>query len=673
MNNPLLEITARPLFSKIKNECIEPAIESILADNRHELNTILENTTVFTWENLIRPMEQMDNRLDNAWSPICYLNSVMDSSALRKIHDRCLTMITDYYIEQGHNKKLYDAIKGIKDNKSYAQFDIAQWKVIDDTLRDFKLSGITLSEENKKKLAELEQQQVTLSNQFAKNVLDATDAWYLRVDSAKELSGLPQQTLEIARQNAKKRGEKNFLLTLDMPCYQAVLAYCDNRDIRQAMYHAYTGRAANQTTYDNTNTMLKLLSIRQQIANLLGFATYAEQSLVPKTAQSSRQVLDFLHDIAVKAKPKAAQEFAELQRFAKARGVDFQLQAWDMAYYSEKYRHQLLGFDTESLRPYFQLTRVMATLFSITEKLFAIQLIEDKNSEIWHEQVKSFTLKNTDGSTRAYLYMDLYARPGKRDGAWMSECRQRFSDTHKIQLPVAFLTCNFAPPVDGQPSLLSFEEVLTLFHEFGHCLHHLLTDIDYYSVSGINGVAWDAVELPSQFFENFCYQPEILQTMARHYQSNDILPSALQDKLLKNKTFQAGLHLVRQLFFAMFDMRIHQQKTIPTAEAMQKRIDTLRDDLFPYTTPQNNRFQNSFSHIFAGGYAAGYYSYLWAEVLAEDAFDRFKQEGILNSKTGHDFLHCILALGGSQDAITLFTKFRGRPPKIDSLLKSYGI
>lgn len=675
MSNPLLTPHILPPFSSIKPEHIQPALERILKESREELASLLESSE-HRWETLMPALEAMEDRLNQMWSPVGHLNAVMNSPALREVYQACLPLLSQYSTELGHNKRLFQAYQSIKDNQ-YNELDAAQKKVIDDALRDFKLAGVDLIDEDKLQFSSLSQRHAELSNQFSENILDATHAWQYHVADERQLAGIPEHALHSMQAAAKQQDKAGCLLTLDFPCYFAVISYCDNQSLREEMYQAFATRASDQffnVEWDNAAVITEILSIRLELAKLIGFNNFAEESLAGKMAESIDQVLGFLNDLAGQAKPKAKEELKKLTEFAKQQDGVGVLNAWDVAYYAEKLRKHLFNFSEEELRPYFPLEKVLSGMFAITHKLYGVTVKPIDNVDVWHKDVRCFAIYGENDEQQGMFYMDLYARKHKRDGAWMDECRQRrVLPDGKIQHPVAYLTCNFRAPVGDKPSLLTHQEVVTLFHECGHCLHHLLTQVNYYDIAGINGVEWDAVEQPSQFFENFAWEDESLPMIAAHHETGEPLPEKLKTQMQKSKTFHAGMQLTRQLTFALFDFHLHRQSPAMNADQAQELLSGIRDDLSPIKTPAYNRFQNSFSHIFAGGYAAGYYSYLWAEVLAADVFGKFKEHGVLSETIGREFLNCILSKGGSAKAMELFVNFRGREPSPNALLESYGI
>jgi oligopeptidase A len=676
MNNPLLTDDLLPRFDHIRVEHMEEAIDQILSENRMKIGQIAAQEDP-TWETLAQPMQALENKLENAWSVISHLNGVMNSDELRNVYKSCLEKLTEYTTQLSQNAELCEAYKKLQARDDFKDLTEAQRKSVENTLRDFHLGGVDLPQEQKEQYANLSMEMSELSNRFSDNVLDATQHWYRHITDVADLAGVPESALEGARQSAKQRELDGYVITLDFPSFYPVLTYGDNRELRREVYEAFVTRASDVGpdggTWDNTPVMAEILKRRHAMAQLLGFNNYAERSLAKKMARSVDEVLDFLNQLAAKSKPIAQREFGELKAFARdTHGVE-DLQAWDVGYYSEKLRQQRYDISPETLRPYFPADKVVSGLFQVAEKLFDVQIEAKPEVETWHQDATAYCISR-GGEPLAWFYLDPYARQGKRGGAWMADCRVRWRNLRgTLQLPVAFLTCNFTPPVNGKPSLLTHDEVTTLFHEFGHGLHHMLTQVDVMDVSGINGVAWDAVELPSQFLENWCWNPESLELIASHHETGEPLPQDLLQKLLAAKNFQSGMAMVRQLEFSLFDFRLHAEFT---PEAPTNPLDMhrqVREDIAVVQAPEFNRFPNSFSHIFAGGYAAGYYSYKWAEVLAADAFSLFEENGIFDQETGKAFLHNILEKGGSQEPMELFKAFRGREPQVDALLKQTGI
>ncbi|MFE8070438.1 oligopeptidase A [Marinobacteraceae bacterium S3BR75-40.1] len=676
MTNPLLADDLLPRFEHIRNEHIEPAIDQIISDNRMQIQSLVDQDQP-SWATLAQPMQSLEDRLNNAWSIVSHLNAVRNSPELREIYNRCLQRLTEYGTEVSQNSALCEAYRKLRDSDEYPQLTTAQRKAIDNILRDFHLSGVDLPKEKKERYAQLSKEMADLSSRFSDNTLDATQAWSKHITDEKELAGLPQSALDGARQAARERNLDGFVITLDFPSFFPVMTYCDSRELRREVYEAFTTRASDVGPYggqwDNTPIMAEILKRRYEQAQLLGFNNFAELSLATKMARSVDEVLEFLHSLARRTKPVAEEEFANLKAFAKEHhGVD-ELEAWDVGYYAEKLRRHRYDVSQEMLRPWFPAPKVIRGMFDVVERLFGVQFHEEDKAETWHEDVTVYRIER-EGEAIAWFYLDPYARKGKRGGAWMADCRVRWRHLDgKLQKPVAFLTCNFTPPVDGKPALLTHDEVTTLFHEFGHGLHHMLTQVDVHDVSGINGVAWDAVELPSQFLENWCWQPESLGVISSHYETGEPLPQELLDKLLAAKNFQAGMMMMRQLEFALFDFRLHAEYKPETPANPLDLLDEVRDEVAVIKPPSFNRFPNSFSHIFAGGYAAGYYSYKWAEVLAADAFSLFEENGIFDPQTGRAFRENILEKGGSEEPMELFVAFRGREPKVDALLEQSGI
>ena len=676
-NNPFLKDTELPDFAALQPQFVEPAIIRILDDNRRAINDLLDKSGGPTWNSLILPIEELEDRLEKIWSPVGHLNGVTNTSEWRQAYESVLPKLTEYHTELGQNRKLYDAYKKLAESAEYSQLDEARRKVIDNALRDFRLSGVALEGEAKTRYGELRKLLAELTTKFSNNVLDATQGWFKHVADENTLRGIPATALQMYRQTAQARSLDGFVITLDAPAYLPVMQYADDRELRRELYTAYSTRASEQGPqagrWDNSVLMTQILAARHELAQLLGFANYAEYSLATKMADNASEVIEFLEDLAQRSRAMAADEYRELQEFAARELAIADLQVWDVPYASEKLRLARYALSQEELRPYFPAAKVIDGLFAIVEKLFGVRFVEDHSIATWHDDVHVFNLQR-DGQLIARCYLDLYARSGKRGGAWMDNCRSRRTRANgSLQLPVAYLVCNFTPPAESLPSLLAHSEVTTLFHEFGHGLHHMLTQIDTLPVSGINGVAWDAVELPSQFLENWCWEPEAIPLLSAHYETDAPLPQALLDKMLAAKNFQSGLFMMRQLEFALFDFKLHRDYDTRQPRPVQDIIDEVRRTVAVYPLPAFNRFQHSFTHIFAGGYAAGYYSYKWAEVLSADAYSAFEEEGIFNTDTGRRFLHEILERGGAREPMTLFVGFRGRKPSVDALLRHSGI
>ncbi|HGM6989008.1 oligopeptidase A [Serratia marcescens] len=678
MTNPLLTPFSLPPFSAIRPEDIVPAVQSALVDCRAAVERVVAQPGPFTWDNLCQPLAESDDRLSRIWSPIGHLNSVKNSPELRAAYEQALPLLSEYGTWVGQHEGLYQAYRSLKEGAAFETLSVPQRKAVDNALRDFELSGIGLSADKQQRYGEIVARLSELGSTYSNNVLDATMGWSKLITDEAELSGLPESALAQAQAMAQAKEQDGWLLTLDMPSYLPVLTYADNRALREEMYRAFATRASDQGPnagkWDNSEVMAETLALRHELAQLLGFDTYADKSLATKMAESPEQVIGFLSDLAKRARPQAEQELAQLRAFAKQHyGVD-ELEAWDITYYGEKQKQHLFSISDEQLRPYFPEQRVVEGLFEVVKRIYGITAKERKDVETWHPDVRFFDLFDANGELRGSFYLDLYARENKRGGAWMDDCvgSLRKADG-TLQKPVAYLTCNFNRPLGDQPALFTHNEVTTLFHEFGHGLHHMLTQIDTAGVSGINGVPWDAVELPSQFMENWCWEPEALAFISGHYQSGEPLPKAMLDKLLAAKNYQAALFILRQLEFGLFDFRMHFEyspekgaQILPTLAEVKKMVAVV-------PSPSWGRFPHAFSHIFAGGYAAGYYSYLWAEVLSADAYSRFEEEGIFNAETGKSFLDNILSRGGSEEPMALFKRFRGREPQLDAMLRHYGI
>ena len=694
MTNPLLETTDLPQFSKIRPEHVEAAIDQLLADARATIEQQLAGGGPYTWHNLVEPIEAAEDRLNKAWSPVSHMNSVVNSDAMRDAYNACLGKLSEYATETGQNQGLYQAYKAIRDSAEFSQLERAQQKIIANALRDFHLSGIDLPAEQQVRYKEISQQLSKLASQYEEHLLDATNAWSKLIDDVDELAGLPESALAQAKQAAEAEGKNGWLINLQFPSYLAIMTYADNRELRREHYQAFCTRASDQGPHagqwDNSEVMEKILALRHEKAQLLGFNNYAEYSLATKMAESTDDVVKFLEDLADKSWRQARRDLAELKEFAAKEHGLHDLQAWDIGYYSEKMRQHFYQLSQEEVKAYFPVNRVLPGLFAIVEKLYGLQISEIKDFDTWHPDVHFYQIVDGQGQLRGRFFLDLYARGKKRGGAWMDDCVSRKKLADGVQIPVAYLVCNFTPPIamDGvsaatglesgtptgsDPALLTHDEVQTLFHEFGHGLHHMLTQIDYLGVAGISGVEWDAVELPSQFMENWCWEKEALELISSHYLSGEPLPDALFEKMLAAKNFQAGMLMVRQLEFSLFDFKLHRDYDPAKGGRIYQTLQQIRDQVAVVKVPEFNRFAHSFSHIFAGGYAAGYYSYKWAEVLSADAFSLFEEKGIFDRATGESFLHHILEQGGSSDAMTLFKNFRGREPNIDALLRHNGI
>ncbi len=678
MSNPLLTFTDLPPFSQIKPEHIQPAVEQAIADCRAKIEEVLASDVTPSWESIIVPLAETDDRLSRIWSPVSHLNSVKNSEAWREAYEACLPELSEYGTWVGQHKGLYEAYKSIKESEAFASLSQAQQKTIIDELRDFDLSGIGLPADQQKRYGEISKRSSELSSNFSNNVLDATMGWSKHITDEKELSGLPESAMAAAKAAAEAKELDGWLLTLEMPSYLPVMTYCDNKPLRKEIYEAFVTRASdrgpNAGKWDNSAIMEEELQLRHEIARLLGFGSYSDKSLATKMAESPTQVLGFLNDLATKAKPQGEREVEELKAFVKEEfGID-ELDLWDITYYSEKLKQKLYQISDEELRPYFPESKAVSGLFEVLNRLFGMTVVERKGVDVWYESVRFFDIFDSTNTLRGSFYLDLYAREHKRGGAWMDECRvRRLTQEGELQTPVAYLTCNFNKPVGGKPALFTHDEVVTLFHEFGHGIHHMLTQIDVASVSGINGVPWDAVELPSQFLENWCYEEEALAFISGHYETGEPLPKEMLDKMLAAKNFQSAMFILRQLEFGLFDFTLHTNFDPELGGRVLETLAEVKAKVAVLPSVEWNRFSHSFGHIFAGGYSAGYYSYLWAEVLSADAFSRFEEDGIFNTETGQSFLNNILEMGGSEEPMELFKRFRGREPQVDAMLRHAGI
>jgi len=674
--NPLLADGELPAFSAITPAHVLPAIDAVLADYRAQVARLTADPEARDFERLIAPLERMEERLGRCFAPVSHLHGVKDSPELRTAYSAALEKITEHNSELGQNRALFDAIQALRDSSEFASLDRARQSLIEDRLRDFRLAGVALPEPARTRFREIQNQLSKLETEFEVAVLDATDAWTRPLSSA-ELAGLPDSARSMLAQAAREKQQEGWLATLKGPVVQAILSFADDRDLRETLYTAYNTRASDQgpgaNQHDNSARMGEILALRHEAAQLLGFASSAELSLVDKMAGTPARALGFLRDLAAKARPVAERELQSLDEFAASELAIADLQPWDIAYASEKLRERRYDFSEEDLKPYFPLARVTGGLFSLAQKVFGVQLIERAGVDTWHPDVQFFDLIDADGRVRAGVYLDNFSRSGKRGGAWMAICRTPIMQDTTRRRPIAFLTCNFAKPSAGDPALLTHQEVLTLFHEFGHGLHHLLTEVNWPSIGGIKGVEWDAVELPSQFMENFAWTRAALDDFARHFRTGERLPETLFQKMLAARHFHAGLFLVRQLEFALFDFRVHLEFDPVRGARVMEILGQVRDEVAVVKPPAWQRFPHAFTHIFSGSYAAGYYSYLWAEVLSADVFSAFEESGVFDAETGARYRREILAVGGSRPALESFVAFRGREPQPDALLRSHGL
>ncbi|MEZ9200776.1 oligopeptidase A [Vibrio splendidus] len=678
MSNPLLTFTDLPPFSQIKPEHVKPAVEQVIEECRNKIEQVLEGNTSPSWDNLVAPIDEVDDRLGRIWSPVSHMNSVMNSDELRDAYESCLPVLSEYGTWVGQHKGLFEAYKAIKASEAFSALNQAQQKTITDALRDFELSGIGLPADEQHRYGEISKRQSELGSQFSNNVLDATMGWSKQITDVAELAGMPESALAAAQAAAEAKEQEGYLLTLDIPSYLPVMTYCDNQELRKELYEAYVTRASdrgpNAGKWDNTEIITEQLKLRHEIARMLGFSTYSEKSLSTKMAETPDQVLGFLNDLAVKAKPQGEREVEELRQFAEKEFGVSELNLWDIAYYSEKQKQNLFEISDEELRPYFPESNAVSGLFEVLNRVFGMSVTEREGVDTWHDSVHFFDIFDATGTLRGSFYLDLYAREHKRGGAWMDDCRgRRITQSGELQTPVAYLTCNFNKPVGDKPALFTHDEVVTLFHEFGHGIHHMLTQVDAGAVSGINGVPWDAVELPSQFLENWCWEEEALSFISGHFETGEALPKEMLEKMLAAKNFQSAMFILRQLELGLFDFTLHTEYDPEVGARVLETLADVKSKVSVLPSLDWNRFSHSFGHIFAGGYSAGYYSYLWAEVLSADAFSAFEEEGIFNTETGNRFLNNILEMGGSEEPMELFKRFRGREPQIDAMLRHAGI
>jgi len=681
--NPLLDFSDLPRFDAVRPEHVMPAVALLLDECRTVVSGLEAQQEPVTWENFVAPLENATERLGRAWGVVGHLNSVMDTPELRATYNENLPKVTEFWTELGQNLALFEKYKALRNSASFETLSPARRKIVENALRDFRLGGAELPEDRKARFAEIQERLAALSTKFSENVLDATNDYALLIENEADLVGLPEDVKQAACNAAERDGRKGWKFTLHFPSYFPILQYADKRELRETIYRANVTKASElgaRPEWDNTKNIEEILKLRAEEAKLLGFSSFAEVSLVPKMAETPQQVIAFLEDLARRARPFAENDLAELRAFARQElGLDT-LEAWDVAYASEKLRQKRYAFSEQEVKQYFPEHKVIEGLFRVVQSLFSVQVKPD-TAPVWQKDVKFFRIER-DGRLIGQFYLDLYARPGKRGGAWMDDARGRRRLASGVQTPVAYLVCNFSEPtlIDGKlrPALFTHDEVSTLFHEFGHGLHHMLTQVDELGVSGISGVEWDAVELPSQFMENFCWEWDVLQQMTAHCDTGEPLPRALYDKMLAAKNFQSGLQTLRQVEFALFDMRLHFEHDPYAGKPVQQVLDAVRQQVAVMIPPPFNRFQNSFGHIFAGGYAAGYYSYKWAEVLSADAYSAFEEAGektgtVLSAETGMRFLNEVLAAGGARPALESFKAFRGREPQIDALLRHSGM
>jgi len=674
--NTLLKTSTLPSFANIKTEDMFRAIKCLVKENKKIIKEI-EGVKKLSWSNFVYRIEEGDDKISQAWAPIRHLNSVMNDSKVRKQYEKSLNLLTLYYGKIGQNKKLFSQYeKFYNENKKILK--PSQKKLLLDILVGFRLSGVHLDVKKRKLFRDSQEKLASLEAKFEQNILDSTSAWSLNFKTKKMLRGIPSNALEIASEIATSRKEIGYTLTLDQPCYMAVMTFANNQNLRKKVYLAYASRASKKFPikgdWDNTKIIEEILSLRQTMSKILGYKNYAEYSLETKMAKSPKEVISFLNNLKAKAKKKSKQEILVLKKYAKQKLNMNDLNPWDLAYVSEKYKEENFGVSQEELKKYFTVENVINGLFKLVNSLYGIEVKQKKTKDVWHKDVRLYEIYDNKKMLRGKFYFDLYARQNKRGGAWMDECIQRrVKKNGSVQPPVAFITCNSSPPTKTSPAFFTHYDVETLFHEFGHGLQHMLTKVDYAGISGISGVEWDAVELPSQFMENWCWEKDVLDTFAFHYKTNQKLPDILFKKLLATKNYNTGMALIRQIEFSLFDFILHMNEEENKLKLAEDVLNKVRKETSLMPIHKNNKFQNSFAHIFSGGYAAGYYSYKWAEVLSADAFMAFKENNLIDKKVGKKFMKKILETGGSKPALELFVDFRGREPKIEPLLDSLGL
>lgn len=671
--NPLLDFSGLARFGEIRPEHITPAVDQLLDEARDVVSRVTSDEVVASWDSVVEPLNEATDRLGRAWGAVSHMNAVVDTPELREQYNDNLPKLTAFWTELSQNEALYAKFKALAAERDFDDWPAARRRVIDNELRDFRLGGAELAADQKQRFKQIREREAQVSTRFAENVLDATNAFALYIDDAAALTGVPQDAIQMLAEAAQADGRSGYRISLQYPSYSAIVDYADDRTLRQQLYRAFYTRASEfgKPEWNNGPLMVELLQLRREHARTLGYKDFAEISLVPKMAESPAEVLEFLRDLARRAKPYAERDMSELREFASNELGIADVQPWDVSYASEKLREQRYSFSEQELKQYFTEPRVLAGLFKVVETLFAVAIREER-APAWHPDVRFYRIENLQGELAGQFYLDLYARDHKQGGAWQDDARSRYARRTGLATPVSFLTCNFSRPSGGKPATFKHDEVLTLFHEFGHGLHHMLTRVDEPSVSGIQGVEWDAVELPSQFMENFAWEWEVLQMLTEHVDTGAKLPRALFDKMLAAKNFQSGMFTVRQLEFALFDMLLHSGADMDEARVMSLLAD-VRREVSVLVPPEYNRFPHAFSHIFAGGYAAGYYSYKWAEVLSADAYSAFEEGGVLNASIGSRFRDEILAVGGSRPAMQSFVAFRGRKPTIDALLRHNGM
>ncbi len=672
--NPLLDFSGLPRYRSVRPEHVVHAIDQLLAENRALIAQLTAEGAEASWKGFADPLENANERLWRAWGVVAHLHAVDDSAAIRDAYNANLPKITRYRTELAQNLLLYEKFKALRASMGFEELSPAQRKIVENDLRDYRLGGAELEPQSKRRFGEIQEELAALEAKFSENLLDATNAFSALITDRGELLGVPEDVLEAAKEAARQDGQEGWKFTLHAPAYGPLMQYAESRDLREKLYRAHVTRASEfgDPELDNTSIIVRELRLRKEKARLLGYGSFAEFSLVPKMAESPEAAFDFLNDLAARALPHARRDYAELEEFARAELGIQELQAWDIAFASEKLRAKRYAFSDQEVKQYFPEPKVLEGMFRLVESLYGIRILPD-TAESWHPHVRFFRITDSDESLIGQFYLDLYSRETKRGGAWMDEAITRQRIPGGLRTPVAHLICNFPAPVGNKPALFTHDEVMTLFHEFGHGLHHLLSRVDDLGVSGIRGVEWDAVELPSQFMENFCWEWGVLARMTAHVESGEALPRSLFDKMLAAKNFQSGMQTVRQIEFALVDMHLHHDYDPAGAKTPLQLLHEIRARVAVAMPPEYNRFLNNFSHVFSGAYAAGYYSYKWAEVLSADAYSLFEQNGVLDSDTGARFRDEILAVGGSRPALESFTAFRGREPRIDALLRHNGM
>jgi len=672
--NPLLSISGLPRFSDIKPDHISPAIDDLLSQCRAEIEALRQDSAAPNWDNFVGPLENISERLARVWGQVSHLNSVVNTPELRDAYNANLPKVALFGAEMAQDEKLFDRYQALADSAEFQSLSSAQKRVVENELRDFRLGGAALPSDQKPRFLAIQEELSQLTARFDANLIDTTRAWAHWVENKEDLTGIPEDVIEAAAQAALAEDKKGWKFTLHAPSYIPVMQYAESRSLRAALYQGFATRASEfgNPEWDNTALIEKLRALRAEQAEILGYPSYASLSLVPKMASSPEEVLSFLRDLAMRAKPYGERDMQELRAFAEQTLGLHDLQPWDILFASERLRSERYAYSDQEVRRYLPEKQVLAGLFNLIEQLYKVR-IQSADAPVWHTDARFYAIHDPQDQLVGQFYIDLYARDGKQGGAWMNDAITRRRMQQGIQAPVAYLTCNFSAPVGGRPATFTHDEVLTLFHEFGHGLHHLLSQVDHYAVSGIHGVEWDAVELPSQFMENFCWEYDVLAGMSQHIETGEVLPRALFDRMVAARNFQSGMQTLRQIEFSLFDMHLYHDYDPHTQGSALDLLNQIRKEVAVVMPPDWHRFPMAFSHIFSGGYAAGYYSYKWAEVLSADAFSLFEEKGVMDPETGARFLKEILAVGGSRPALESFQAFRGRAPSMDALLRHHGM